>query len=199
MVRKSLTAALVLGLALVPAATAGNGKGGGSLARGYTPEQAEALASAPGHSLGVSVTPVSKQDALAAMTQAGAETTLAPGYATPQQAVAAASGCASYVSGWGWGTWPYDQQVYDHTYYCAVTGDHITSVSTTVTTGATLCGTASTSHFWYSGGVGYSWVTVQAQATFSCPTAIPYLSLHPTDWLRTAYNDWGNAAQVAHS
>jgi hypothetical protein len=196
MVRKALLAVLLAAMLVVPAAQAGNGNG---KAKPLDQAQAQTLASAPGASLGTTAGAASPRDALAAASQPGAQTQLAPGFATPAQAIAASTGCASYQSGWGWGTWPYDQQVYDHTYYCAVTGDHITYRSTTVTTGGTLCGTESRDNWIVSGGIGYFWMVVHAQARFSCPTAVPWVTLHPTDWLETSYNAWGNAAQVGHS
>jgi hypothetical protein len=198
-VRKVLFTILLAALVAVPAASAGNGNGNGSgKARPLDPAVAQALASTPGSS-GTSAVPVSKQEALAAMEQPGADVALAPGYATPQLAVAASTGCTAYQSWRSWGTWPYDQQVYDHTYYCVVTGSHITSRSTSVSTGGTLCGTESRSNWIVSGGIGYSWMVVHAEARFSCPTVIPWVTIHPTDWLETSYNAWGNAAQVNHS
>jgi hypothetical protein len=194
-VRKVLFTILLAALVAVPAATAGNGHG---KARPLDPDVAEALISAPGSS-GTSVVPVSKQEALAAMEQPGAQTSLAPEYATPELAVAAATGCAAYQSWRSWGTWPYDQQVYDHTYYCVIVGSRITSRSTSVSTGGTLCGTESRSNWIVSGGIGYSWMVVHAEARFSCPTVIPWVTIHPTDWLETSYNAWGNAAQGNHS
>jgi hypothetical protein len=188
----AIAAAIVVA---VPAAAAANGRP----ARPLDAAQAQALASAPGYSLGATVTPISKADALAAMSAPGANTVLADGFASTAAAVAASTGCASYQSGWHWGTWPYDQTVWDHTYYCAVLGDHITSRSTTVTADGTLCGVESRDHWIVSGGIGYFWMVVHAQARFSCPTVIPYINIHPTDWLETSYNAWGNAAQVNHS
>ena len=199
MVHKVLIAVLfaVLATAIaVPAAYAGNGNG---KVKPLDPEQAQALASAPGYSVGTSVVPTTKQEALAAASLPGAQTTLAAGFATPQQAVTASTGCAAYDSGWHWGTWPYDQQVTDHTYYCAVTGDRITYRSTTVTAGGTLCDSESRDNWIVSGGIGYFWMVVHAQSRFSCPTAVPWVNLHPSDWVETSYNAWGNAAQVGHS
>jgi hypothetical protein len=199
-VRKVLIALLLAAVVGVPTASAGNGSGNGNgKAKAAEPDAAQALAAAPGYSLGTTVTAISKQDALAALQQAGPATVLAAGFSTAAQAVAASTGCASWQSGWGWGTWPYDQQVYDHTYYCAIAGDRITSRSTTVTAGGTLCGTESRDNWITSGGIGYFWMVVHAQVRFSCPTVVPYVSLHPTDWLETSYNAWGNASQVGHS
>ena len=194
--RKVLTALALAALVAAPAASAGNGHGNG---KPLDPAEAQALASAPGGSLGTTVTAASKQDALAAGQLPGATTVVASGFQSAAAAVAASTGCASYRSGWRWGTWPYDQLVYEHTYYCAVTGQYITYRSTTVTVGGTLCSAESRDNWITSGGIGYFWMVVHAEARFSCPTAIPYVSLHPTDWLETSYNAWGNAAQVGHS
>jgi hypothetical protein len=187
---------LLLALVAVSAAAAGNGHGNG---KPLDPADAQALASAPGGSLGTTVTPVSKQEALGASQLPDADTAVAPAFASATAAVAASTGCASYRSGWHWGIWPYDQLVYEHTYYCAVTGQYITYRSTVVTAGGTLCSAESRDNWITSGGIGYFWMVVHAEARFSCPTAIPYVSLHPTDWLETSYNAWGNAAQVGHS
>lgn len=187
---------LLIALVAVPTAIAGNGHGNG---KPLDPTDAQALASAAGGSLGTTVTPASKQEALGAAQLPGASTTVAPGFQSATAAVDASTGCASYRSGWRWGTWPYDQLVYEHTYYCAVTGQYITYRSTVVTAGGTLCSAESRDNWITSGGIGYFWMVVHAEVRFSCPTAIPYVSLHPTDWLETSYNAWGNAAQVGHS
>jgi hypothetical protein len=191
-----LAAAVAAALAAAPAAFAGNGNG---KPKPLDPVGAQALAAAPSESLGASATPVSRAEALAALTRPGATTAVAPGFTTPQLAVAAANACFSWASGWHWGTWPYEQEIWDHTYYCAVYGSYITYRSTTVTAGGTLCGVESRDDWISSGGIGYFWMVVHAQARFSCPTVIPYISIHPTDWLETAYNAWGNASQVGHS
>jgi hypothetical protein len=186
----------VLALLVAPAAFAGNGN---LKVRPLDPAQAQTLAGTPGHPLPTTVTAISKADALSAMTAPDAATTLSAGFSSVAQAIAASTGCASWQSGYGWGTWPYDQEVYDHTYYCAVSGDHITSRSTRVTVGGTLCGAESRDNWVTTGGIGYFWMVVHAEARFSCPTVIPYITLHPTDWLETSYNAWGNASQVGHS
>jgi hypothetical protein len=80
-----------------------------------------------------------------------------------------------------------------------VLGDYITSRATSVSVDGTLCGLESKGNWIVSGGIGYFWMVVHAEARFSCPTVVPWLNLHPTDWLETAYNAWGNAAQVDHS
>jgi len=165
--------------------------------RPLPPDQAIPLINGP-VSVDQTTTPVSKDAALAAMTAAGASTTLDGAYASATAAVAAATGCASVTSHVSWGTWPYQRALYENTYWCAVYGSSITSYSTTVTTDQTLCSRQNADRFTYSGGVGYSWVTVQANATWSCPIigVIPYSI---GGWIRTAYNAYGNAEIVGHS
>jgi hypothetical protein len=193
--RKVLTTLAVAALVAVPTATAGNGNG---KAKPLPADQAMPLIDAPVDSGQSPPTDVSKDEAVTAMTAPGAATTLADGFTTASAAVAASTGCASVTSWVSWGTWPYQRVLYENTYWCAVYGDHITSYSTTVTTNQTLCTRQDADHFTYSGGVGYSWVTVQADATWSCPIigVIPY---SVGGWIRTAYNDWGNAEVVSHS
>src|SRR3954452_12055998 len=83
MVRKALFM-LLLAAVIVPAAQAGNGQG-----KPLDRSQAQILVSNGGASLGTSAAAISKDDALAASRQVGAQTELAPGFATPQQAIAA--------------------------------------------------------------------------------------------------------------
>jgi hypothetical protein len=192
-VLKVLSVLAVLAALAAPAASAAKP------AKPLDPQQAQALASTPGVALPATVRSISKDEALAAMTQPGATTVLADGFSTAAAAVAAATGCTAWDSPWRWGTWPYEQTVTDHTYYCAVAGDHITSRSTTVTAGGTLCGVESRDNWIVSGGIGYFWMVVHVQARFSCPTVIPWVTLHPTDWGETAYNAWGNAGVGDHN
>ena len=161
------------------------------------PEQAGPLVNAPGTG-GVDSAPVSKATALAAMQSPSAAVSIDGTYATAAAAVAAATGCASYDSHWSWGTFPYEHGTHAVTYFCAVYGDHITGYSTTVMTDQTLCSRTSADRFTYSGGVGYSWVTIQANASWNCPI-IGFIPWSVGAWLRTAYNAWGNAQIVDHS
>jgi hypothetical protein len=195
-------ATLLAAVVVAPSALAGNGNiagNGNGKAKPLDPAEAQVLAATSGYSLGTSFAAVSPAAALAAASLPGATTAVAPEFTAPALAVAASTACFSWQSGWHWGTWPYDQEVWDHTYYCADVGNYITYRTTTVTAGGTLCGVESRDNWIASGGIGYFWMVVHAQARFSCPTVIPYISLHPTDWLETAYNAWGNAAQVGHS
>ena len=199
--RKVLLAIVLAVLVAVPAASAGNGNGNGKGDGAVKPlpaDQALPLIDAPAVVGQSSAIPVSAQDALAAMTAPGAATTLSPGYASPAAAVAAATGCSGVSAHVSWGQWPYQRVLYENIYWCAVYGDHVTSYSTSVTTDQTLCTRQNVDHFTYSGGVGYSWVTIQANGTWTCPIigVIPYSI---GGWIRTAVNDWGSAEIVGHS
>jgi hypothetical protein len=188
---------LMLALVSIPTAAAGTGNGRGP-AKPLPPDQALALINAAPTVDLSAASAVSKGDALAAMTAPGAATTVLGDYGSAGAAVAAATGCAASVAHVSWGTWPYDHTIYENTYWCAVYGDHITSYSTTVTTDQTLCTRQNTDHFTYSGGVNYSWVVVQANATWTCPI-IGFIPYSVGGWVRTSYNAWGNDAIVDHS
>jgi hypothetical protein len=196
MVRKILTGLLLAAL-VVPAAQAGNGNGNGKV-KPLPVDQALPLITGPTVVDQSAATPVSKDDAVAAMIAAGAATSVSSGFSSAAAAVAASTGCAAVVSHVGWGTWPYQRDLYENTYWCAVYGAYVTSYTTTVTTDQTLCSRQNADHFTYSGGVGYSWVTVQANATWSCPI-IGFIPYSVGGWLRTAYNAYGSAQIVDHS
>lgn len=203
--------AILTTVAFAPAASAGG-------PQPLPPAQAEALLGTPSLVPSSSVTRrVSPQEALAAATLAGASVSVASGMSLAQavglaptagpavstssvvKPVAAAqssSGCAATQSGWQWGTWPYDQQITDVTYWCVVYGVSITYRSTVVTASGTLCGTGWTASQLISGGVGYTWFVTRASAGWNCPTVVPWVVLHPTHYLDTSHNDWGNSAQV---
>ena len=166
--------------------------------RPLPPDQALPLITGPVTVDQTAAAPVSKDAALAAMATPGASTALAGGFPSAAAAVAAATGCASVTSRVSWGTWPYQRVLYENTYWCAVYGGSITSSSTTVTTDQTLCSRQNADRFTYSGGVGYSWVTVQANATWSCPI-IGFIPYSVGGWIRTSYNAYGSSEIVGHS
>ena len=196
---RGVAAALAVLAVLGAAPSALAAKPGPPAAARAAPDDALVLASTPGGSDGVIVQPVSKAAALAAAQQPGSKVDVAPGFASAATAAAAANACFSWHSGWHWGTWPYDQHIDEYTYDCAVYGQSITMRSTNVTAGGALCGVESRDNWITSGGIGYFWMVVHAQARFSCPTVVPWIHIHPTDWLETSYNAWGNASQVGHS
>lgn len=213
--------AIIVGLAaalsavvLVPTGAAGG-------PQPAAPTQAQALISAPAVVVSGSVTrKVSAQEALSAASQPGAVVEVAPGLSAAQAVglapavsvststagpivkpigtATAATACSSNAQWSEWGTWPYQQRITDTTYWCAVYGDHITYTSSTTNGSGTLCGTSWTSSQTISGGIGYSWFVNRASAGFSCQTAIPWVSLHPSHYEDTSRNAWGSTALVGN-
>jgi hypothetical protein len=114
----------------------------------------------------------------------------------PIGAITAAIACSANAQWTEWGIWPYQQRITDTTYWCAVYGDHITYTSSNTSGTGTLCGTSWTSNQIVSGGVGYSWFVNRASAGFNCPTAIPWISLHPSHYEDTSRNAWGSTQLV---
>ena len=205
-------AAALSAIALVPTAGAGG-------PRPADPAQAQALIGAPALVASGSVTrTVSAQEALSAASLPGAVVAVAPGLSAAQAVglspavsvsigtsasivrpigtTTAATGCSANLMWYEWGTWPYQQRISDTTYWCAVYGDHITYTSSTTNGSGTLCGTSWTSSQTISGGIGYSWFVNRASAGFSCPTAIPWVSLHPSHYEDTSRNAWGSTSLV---
>ena len=199
---KLLVAGAVTGLlATAGAASAKAPPAGG--ARPLPVAEATALAAAGGSS-GSTTWAVSAEEALAAASRPDATVSVVPGLSLREAVglgsttvVAAASGCAANAAWWQWGTWPYEQRITDTTYWCAVYGDHITYRSSSVTAGGTLCSTNWTGSALISGGIGYSWFVMRSSAGYSCPTVIPWLTLHPSHYLDVSRNAWGNSAIVA--
>jgi hypothetical protein len=207
-------AAGLAAIVLVPAAAAGG-------PQPVSPEQAQVLVGAPALVLsGSSTRVVSPREALSAASLPGAVVSVAPdmsaaqavglgpvlstststaGVLRPIQVTAAATSCSANSQWYEWGTWPYQQRITDTTYWCAVYGDHITYTSSSTNGSGTLCGTAWTSSQIISGGIGYSWFVNRASAGFNCPTAIPWVSLHPSHYEDTSRNAWGSTSLVGAS
>jgi hypothetical protein len=207
-------AAALSGIALVPAAGAGG-------PQPAAPAQAQALIGAPALVASGSVTrAVSAQEAMAAASLPGASISAAAGLSLTQAVglspvvststsaasigrplgvTTAAIGCSANDQWYEWGTWPYQQRIDDTTYWCAVYADHITFTSSTTSGSGTICSVGSTGSQTVSGGIGYSWFVNRASAQFTCPTAIPWVALHPSRWEDTSRNAWGNTALVGNS
>jgi hypothetical protein len=207
-------AAGLAAIVLVPAAAAGG-------PQPVSPEQAQALLSAPALVLsGSSTRAVSPREALSAASLPGAVVSVAPGLSAAQavglgptltttattagvlrpiQATPAATACSANSQWSEWGTWPYQQRITDTTYWCAVYGDHITYTSSSTNGSGTLCGTSWTSAQTIGGGIGYSWFVNRASAGFTCQTAIPWVSLHPSHYEDTSRNAWGSTSLVGTS
>ena len=202
-------AALCLGPAVVtPAVSA-------ATPQPLPPAQAQALVDGPAVQSPVVTRPVSAQEALAAASLPGATVYVAPGLSLAQAvglgpavslstgpsavvrpAAAAAPACAANVMTTSWGTWPYDQHIADTTYWCAVPGDHITYHSSSVNATGTFCATSWTTSQQISGGIGYSWFVMRSSAGWSCPTVVPYISLHPSHYEDVSRNAWGSTSLV---
>ncbi len=172
------------------------------------PDEAEALATASAAvPSGETTVPVSPAVALGASSLPGAHTavesglteTEAVGLAAPEEARPspdyswAIQMCWADRAWWQWGTWPYQQRLVNTTYWCAVYGQRITYRTTTVTTSGTLCGTNWRADQLIGGGIGYHGMTIRASAGFACPTAIPWLTLHPSHHLDVFFGDRGRA------
>ena len=197
--------AAVLGAVLSPAASADP-----SQPKPVSLAQAQALSSAPGRTLGVSIHRVTAQEALAAASRSGASTEVASGL-TLGQAVGMASSpaadaptvrrlsrataaqtCWSGQESVSWGIWPYNQVVYDNTYWCAYIGGAITYRSTNVTHGSALCNGSGDYTFRISGGAGYAYVAYQVGAYFSCQTDIPWITINTSRSFSAEVNNYGS-------
>jgi hypothetical protein len=196
--------------AAVSLALAAAKPGGASTPRPLAPDAAAALvAAAPAVASGSTVRPVSSTEALAAASAPGASVWSAPGLSLRQavgavsaQVAAAASaasaaaltGCWANAAWHQWGTWPYEQKITDTTYWCAVIGGKITYRSSTPTASGTLCGVSWRSAALVAGGAGFTLFTVRTSAGFSCPTVIPWVTLHPSHWMDvTRYANGGTS------
>jgi hypothetical protein len=185
-----LFAAAALGSA-GPALAGVNNPGAVALA----PDQAQALASAPADVPdGSSTKAVDGLTALSASNLPGADTSIEPGV-SPQAAVGLTTLDESQVSMiiaaikpacWAnamwhqWGTWPYQQKITDTTYWCAVPGSHITYRTSSTTASGLLWAIGWRANALIGGGVGtgFTYVTNRASAGFSCPTTIPWITIH---------------------
>ena len=182
------TLILITALALLVPATA-SAKHAPPAPKPLPQAEAEALAGAAADvSSGSETRVVSPQEALAAAALPGA---LVVGVAP-----AATTACSANAAWHQWGTWPYEQRITDTTYWCAVYGGQITYRSSSVSATGTLCGSNWTTSQLISGGIGYSWFVMRSSAGFSCPTVIPWVTLHPSHYEDIARNAWGSTSEV---
>ncbi|HEY3462319.1 MAG TPA: hypothetical protein VGK62_02560 [Gaiellaceae bacterium] len=157
------------------------------------PDQAQALATAPADTSGSTTRVVDGQTALNASAVPGAATSIESGVSA-QAAVglvpltegniisASRPVCWANAAWHQWGTWPYQQRITDTTYWCAVYASHITYRTSTTTASGTLCGVSWRSKGLIAGGVGpgFTYFTNRSSAGFSCPTVIPWITIHTT-------------------
>lgn len=196
------------GAAPAAAVSSSGGRGGGGTVSLLSPDDASALANVAG-SEGVSApAAVDGLAALAASTLPGAATYLEAGLSldeavgtAPLTALVAGRAFARTmcwaVAAWHqWGTWPYQQRLIDTTYWCAKYGSRITFRTTSVTAGGTLCGLGWRSAQLIAGGTGFPSFVMRSSGGFSCPTAIPWFTLHPSRHLDVRHDDRGVSAIV---
>jgi|SRR5690349_21491951 hypothetical protein len=188
--RAALLAALLGAMAAVLASA------GGVLAADPTPlspDQAQALATAPVETSGSTTSVVDGQTALNAASVSGADTSIESGVSaqaavgltqlTEGNIISASRPVCWANSYWHqWGTWPYQQRITDTTYWCAVYASHITYRTSTTTASGTLCGVSWRARQLIAGGVGrgFTYFTNRASAGFSCETVIPWITIHTT-------------------
>ena len=168
---------------------------GAATVQQITPSQAYALSQQPG-----------------AVTEVAAGLTLAQAFGLSSQAASsetsslAPDATAGQYICWSdyqypphvtWGTYPFQQTVYDHQSWCAYYGRYITSRTQYVSLGSTFCSHHDPYGYKLSGGVGYSWVTTRAGGAFGCPTGVPWLTFNHDDSFDMARNAWGTEALVA--
>ena len=214
MKRIIVAVAVVVGTALAVNGSAfagdnpGKGKKGGCPAAvaqygacDLTVDEAASLADAPGSLTSTGIQAISPEEAFAASQLAGAETeffspALAADSATGTAAVATATSTCWYIT-WNHshGTWPYDQHISLHTSWCG-NGSWITSRSSWTSHDETLCDGHDAYTHKILGGVGYSSVTVEGGAYFSCPTTIPWITIHTHVWEQIKYTAWGSSWAV---
>jgi hypothetical protein len=202
-----LLAAVAVAAQLVPAGESAIGTPAASVSPG-SPEQVQALAERAPVIGGGSVTSITPAQAYSAALEPATISEMDHGL-TLQQAVGlpsasvvlatAAINCWRWVPSVQWGTWPYQQKVYNDVSWCAVYGDHITSWSSHVSLGAFLCDPSSPYGYRQVGGVGYGIVRLRAGGYFGCPTAVPWITYHYNRWFDTSFYTRGSAAVVATS
>jgi hypothetical protein len=202
-----LLAAVALTALLIPAA-ASAADGGAIGVAAASPERAAGLADSAPVLGGGAVTSITPTEAYAAalepatLSQVQTELTLkqAVGLQSTSAVLASAAvNCWRWVPSVQWGSWPYQQKVYNDVSWCAAYGDHITSWSSHVSLNAFLCNPTGPYGFKQVGGVGGGVVRLRAGGYFACPTTIPWITYHYNRWFDTSFYTRGSAAIVATS
>jgi hypothetical protein len=209
----TLLAAVVVAAVVMVSAASGGGTGNGKL----PPIQAiqNANPNAPGISTAPALQRVSPAEVIQAAQQPGADVEgTPPVVGNPKTSVALSaddaeggggSVCWRWLPGLTWGTWPLENGMTENRYWCAsYVGGWITyrvsHVYPMYGINSYCWYTDGAYAFRYSGGVGYSWVTVQVGANFACPSWPFYLpATHWSRWFRYASNVWGSGSLVDHS
>jgi hypothetical protein len=160
----------------------------GSTQRAVSPAEALASASTPGATVWVAPG-MSLRQAVGAVSQPSAK-------AAASVTTASSTPCWANAAWHQWGTWPYEQKLTDTTYWCAVYGVRITYRSSATTASGTFCGTSWRATQLIAGGIGYTWFTIRSSAQWSCPTAIPWVTLHPSHYQDVSRNARGSTSVV---
>lgn len=180
-------------------------------AQALPPDRAAALATAPALAT-VVVAPhrVTPAAALAAAARPGAATDVAPGLSVDQavgltpdsssnpsavRRLARSMGalfCYSGTQSVQFGYWPYQQVVYDNTFWCAYWGGQITYRSTNASHSGMLCDGSGDYTYRLAGGTGDVYAAYRVGAYFACTTVVPWVTLRYNDSLDAEVNDFGN-------
>lgn len=95
------------------------------------------------------------------------------------------------------GIFPYHRWIVGYTYWCYRYGGAITyRASTTSARVDGVCSGSNERDWRISGGVGYSWVVVHHEASFSCRTPWWY-TLNDTLWMEPGFNSYGDTYMTA--
>jgi len=97
------------------------------------------------------------------------------------------------------GTWPYNQETYLHVSWCGKGGrsGRITYRNMWTTHNGNLCSGYGDYANVVSGGVGYSQITIEGGAYFSCPTTIPWVTIHKHRWMQVRFFPDGYSTAIA--
>jgi hypothetical protein len=118
----------------------------------------------------------------------------------PLPAAAAASPYVCYHTGTpsplmaSWGTWPFEQRVYETRNWCGYLNDYQTWRVSSAQLGATYCNPSGPWTTLTAGGNGYFYATVLSAGHFGCPSKVPPLNVH--DWQKWRCNMAGYCAFV---
>jgi hypothetical protein len=94
------------------------------------------------------------------------------------------------------GTWPYGQKIYLHSSWCGKAGA-ITYWSAWTSHNTDLCSGSGDYANLISGGRGYGQVTIEGGAYFSCPTTVPWLTIHKHRWMQIRFFPGGSSTAIA--
>jgi hypothetical protein len=106
----------------------------------------------------------------------------------PLPAVGVSTPFVCYDTGWNdlgtrWGTYPYQQWVYETRHWCGYLNANQTTRTSGVHGATTLCNWGAPRHVYkVAGGNGYFFTDVNSGVHFDCPTNFPFIVIHVDDW-----------------